>query len=64
MSQENKMSIEQFLQMKRQNIILSYEAAKEQALRAFDDVVQLLAQSQKTLNEKENKDKPKDDKKK
>jgi len=58
------MSIEQFLQMKRQNIILSYEAAKEQALRAFDDVVQLLAQSQKTLNEKENKDKPKDDKKK
>lgn len=64
MSEQNKsISIEEYIGMKRQNLILSLENSKEQTLRTFDDLTQLIAQQQKQLKELNDK-LPKDPKNK
>lgn len=51
MSQEQKqVTLQEFVGQLRANIILSYDGAKEQALKSFDQVTQKLAESMQ-LNE-------------
>ena len=53
MSQEpqKKLSIEEFITIKRQNLILILENSKEQSLKTFDDLTNIIAQQQNQIKD-------------
>jgi hypothetical protein len=63
MSEQSQMTFEQYISTMRNQIVLSYDGAKEVALRNFDDLTkkfaELYAQQQAQQPQDENKSKSK-----
>ena len=51
--QGQSISIDEFIQIKRNQIVLSYDKAKETALRSFDDIIQLYSQTKQRADKLE-----------